>query len=94
MSHPRSRYIDLKISLATFNDTNKHNLMKKLIVVVFALAITVSAWAQILLKGLIKWSMKMDITDPALKAKMEEGQKKMNDPAQQAKMKKMQGANE
>jgi hypothetical protein len=32
----------------------------------------------------------MDITDPAMKAKMEEAQKRSNDPAQQEKMKKMQ----
>jgi len=32
----------------------------------------------------------MEITDPALKAKMAEGQKKMSDPAEQEKMKKMQ----
>ncbi len=41
-------------------------------------------------EGTIKWSMKMEITDPALKAKMAEGQQKMNDPATQAKMKEMQ----
>lgn len=41
-------------------------------------------------EGTIKWSMKMEITDPALKAKMADGQKKMNDPANQARMKEMQ----
>ena len=41
-------------------------------------------------EGTIKWSMKMEITDPAMKAKMEEGMKKMNDPAMQAQMKEMQ----
>jgi len=41
-------------------------------------------------EGTIKWSMKMDITDPATKARMEEAQKKMSDPANQAKMKEMQ----
>jgi hypothetical protein len=41
-------------------------------------------------EGTIKWTMKMEVTDPALKAKMAEGQQKMNDPAQQAKMKQMQ----
>jgi len=57
--------------------------MKKLLTVVLALAIS-SAWAQTF-EGTIKWSMKMEITDPVLKAKMEEGQKKMNDTAQQKK---------
>jgi len=41
-------------------------------------------------EGTIKWSMKMEITDPDMKAKMDASQKKMNDPAQQEKMKKMQ----
>lgn len=43
-------------------------------------------WAQNF-EGTIKWSMKMEITDPELKAKMERSQ---NDPATQAKMKEMQ----
>ncbi len=37
-------------------------------------------------EGIVKWSMKMEITDPKMKAQME----KMNDPANQAKMKEMQ----
>ncbi len=41
-------------------------------------------------EGTIKWTMKMEITDPAMKAKMADAQKKMNDPANQAKMKEMQ----
>ncbi len=41
-------------------------------------------------EGAIKWSVTADITDPKLKAQMEESQKKMNDPATQAQMKKMQ----
>lgn len=40
-------------------------------------------------EGVIKWSMKMTITDPKLKAQMEEAEKKMNDPATQAQMKQM-----
>src|SRR6478736_1677372 len=62
--------------------------MKKLLTAVLTLAVA-SAWAQTF-EGTIKWSMKMEITDPAMKAKMAEGQKKMNDPAEQEKMKKMQ----
>lgn len=41
-------------------------------------------------EGVIHWSMKMDITDPKVKAQMEEAKKKANDPANQAKMKEMQ----
>jgi len=62
--------------------------MKKLLIALFTLS-SVMAWAQGF-EGTIKWSMKMEITDPAMKAKMEAGQQKMNDPANQAKMKEMQ----
>ena len=41
-------------------------------------------------EGTVKWSMKMEITDPEKKAKMESAQQKMNDPANQAKMKEME----
>ena len=41
-------------------------------------------------EGSIKWTMKMDITDPKIKAQMEEANKKLNDPATQAKMKEME----
>jgi len=41
-------------------------------------------------EGVIKWSMTNEITDPKLKAQMEEARKKMNDPATQAQMKEMQ----
>jgi hypothetical protein len=40
-------------------------------------------------EGTLKWSMKSEITDPKLKAQMEEAQKKMADPATQAQMKEM-----
>ncbi len=62
--------------------------MKKLLIVLLTMA-TMQAWSQGF-EGTIKWSMKMEITDPKLKAQMAEGQQKMNDPAQQAKMKQMQ----
>lgn len=62
--------------------------MKKLLIAAFALVST-TTWAQTF-EGTIKWSMKMEVTDPEMKAKMEAGQKKMSDPAQQEKMKKMQ----
>lgn len=38
-------------------------------------------------EGTIKWSMKMDITDPKLKQQMAEAEAKMKDPATQAQMK-------
>jgi hypothetical protein len=38
-------------------------------------------------EGTIKWSMKMDITDPQLKKQMAEAEEKMKDPATQAQMK-------
>ena len=38
-------------------------------------------------EGTIKWSMKMNITDPKMKAQMEEAERKMKDPATQAQMK-------
>jgi hypothetical protein len=41
-------------------------------------------------EGTIKWVLKMEITDPVMKAKMEEGMKKMSDPAAQARIKEMQ----
>jgi len=62
--------------------------MKKLMIIALILA-TAQVWAQNF-EGSIAWSMKMEVTDPALKAKMAEGQQKMNDPATQAKMKELQ----
>lgn len=62
--------------------------MKNLLVAVLLL-IVVQAKSQTF-EGTIKWSMKMEVTDPQMKAKMENAQKKMADPAQQAKMKEMQ----
>jgi Domain of unknown function (DUF4412) len=59
--------------------------MKIRLLIVFVLLSNV-LWAQDF-EGTIKWSMKMDITDPKLKAQMEEAEKKMQDPATQAQMK-------
>jgi hypothetical protein len=68
--------------------------MKKLMIVLLMFA-TANVWAQNF-EGTVTWSMKMDVTDPTLKAKMAEGQadlqQKMNDPATQAKMKEAQAA--
>ncbi|HEY3402193.1 MAG TPA: DUF4412 domain-containing protein [Ohtaekwangia sp.] len=63
--------------------------MKKLLFTVVLLALVLGSQAQSF-EGIIKWSMAMEITDPATKAKMEEAQKKMSDPATQAQMKEMQ----
>ncbi|MFN7791575.1 MAG: DUF4412 domain-containing protein [Cyclobacteriaceae bacterium] len=41
-------------------------------------------------EGTVKWSMKIEITDPKLKAQMEQGMKQMSDPANQSKVKEMQ----
>jgi hypothetical protein len=38
-------------------------------------------------EGTLKWSMKMEITDPKLKAQLEQAKKQMEDPAMQAQMK-------
>lgn len=40
-------------------------------------------------EGTLQWSFKAEITDPALKAEMAEGQREMADPAQLAEMKAM-----
>jgi Domain of unknown function (DUF4412) len=62
--------------------------MKIRLLIVFALLTNVVLAQDF--EGTIKWSMKMDITDPKLKAQMEEAEKKMKDPATQAQMKQMQ----
>lgn len=63
--------------------------MKKTILVLAICLITVSLQAQSF-EGIIRWSFKTEITDPATKAKMDAAQKKMQDPANQQKMKEMQ----
>jgi hypothetical protein len=62
--------------------------MKKIIIGMFV-ALTIGATAQNF-EGTAKFTVKGEITDPALKARMEAAQKQMSDPAQQAKMKEMQ----
>ena len=59
--------------------------MKIRLLIAFVL-LTNLVWAQDF-EGTIKWSMKMDITDPKVKAQMAEAEAKMKDPATQAKMK-------
>ena len=61
--------------------------MKTLLAIFFLLA-SICCFSQNF-EGTIKWSMKSEITDPKMKAQMEEAQKKLNDPATQAQMKEM-----
>jgi hypothetical protein len=61
--------------------------MKKLLTILFLFS-TLLVQAQNF-EGIVRWSMKSEITDPKMKAQMEEGIKQMNDPANQAKMKQM-----
>src|SRR4051812_26939157 len=63
--------------------------MKKLVLALMMIFVVMAGRAQTF-EGVIHWSMKMDITDPKIKAQMEEARKKANDPANQAKVKEMQ----
>src|SRR6478609_1994717 len=62
--------------------------MKRLITCLL-LSIAVATSAQNF-EGIAKFAVKAEITDPAMKAKMEAAQKQMSDPAQQARMKEME----
>jgi hypothetical protein len=55
----------------------------------FFLLFVITTYAQTF-EGTLAWSIKTEITDPKMKAKMEQAQKEMNNPANQAKMKQMQ----
>jgi hypothetical protein len=59
-------------------------------IVIACLLFAGTCFAQSSFEGTIKWAIKMEITDPAAKARMAEAEKKMNDPATQAKMKEME----
>ena len=63
--------------------------MKKLSIMVVLILVVITGRSQSF-EGTIKWTMKMEITDPKMKAQMEEAKKKLNDPATQAQMKEMQ----
>jgi len=58
--------------------------------IIACLFFTCTCLAQSSFEGTIKYSMKMEITDPVAKKRMEEAQTKLNDPATQAKMKEME----
>lgn len=70
------------------NNSKKTVLMKTIVTLLCCLIFSVCFSQNF--EGTIKWSVKSDITDPKMKAQMEEAQKKMNDPATQAQMKQMQ----
>lgn len=63
--------------------------MKKVILILSLVLIMMVGRTQSF-EGMIQWTIKMDITDPQVKAQMEEAKKKANDPANQAKIKEMQ----
>jgi len=61
----------------------------KHILLAAVLLISVKAFSQTF-EGTIKWTIKMEITDPKQKAQLEAAQKKLNDPTTQAQIKEMQ----
>lgn len=62
--------------------------MRKIILLaIFCAATNVMAQS---FEGTIKWSITTDVSDPAMKAQMEQAQKQLNDPATQQKMKELQ----
>lgn len=63
--------------------------MKKLVLALVLILVVMTGRSQSF-EGIMRWSMKMDITDPKIKAQMEEAKKKAADPANQAKIKEMQ----
>lgn len=64
-------------------------MIKKIGLIATLLIVVAHGYAQTF-EGTVKWSMDLEITDPATKAKMAEAQKKMSDPANQARMKEME----
>lgn len=64
------------------------NPMKKLITLIVLLA-AIGAQSQSF-EGTIRWTISMEITDPAMKAKMAEAEQQMNDPETQKAMKEME----
>ncbi|MEJ1239574.1 DUF4412 domain-containing protein [Chryseolinea sp. T2] len=62
--------------------------MKHLLTLAFLFLVTVLTAQDF--EGIMKWKITSEITDPKMKAQMEEAQKKANDPATQAQMKELQ----
>jgi hypothetical protein len=73
---------------ANMIDRLTNSLMKNILIVLLTVA-SIGSQAQGF-EGIMKWRIKMEITDPMLKEKMGEAQQSLNDPAMQAKMKEMQ----
>ncbi|CAN5447320.1 hypothetical protein BH09BAC3_BH09BAC3_32460 [soil metagenome] len=63
--------------------------MKKSMLLALLLLVFFESKSQIF-EGTVKWTMKMDISDPKLKAQMAEAEAKMNDPKMKAEIKAMQ----
>lgn len=63
-------------------------VMKKILV--FLILLTASKTFAQSFEGTLRWSIKIDITDPKKKAEMEEAKRKLSDPANQAKMKELE----
>jgi hypothetical protein len=62
--------------------------MKKLLIL--ALLVSTTCLRAQTFEGIIIWKIAAEITDPALKAQMDEAQQKLKDPATQAQMKQME----
>lgn len=61
-------------------------ILRALAVLVFA-----ASWLQAqTFEGTIRWAMKMEITDPKMKAEMEQAQLQLNDPETQQELKELQ----
>jgi hypothetical protein len=59
--------------------------MKKILFLVLTLSVFTGKAQNF--EGIITWKITSEITDPQMKAQMEQAQKQMNDPATQAQMK-------
>jgi hypothetical protein len=63
--------------------------MKKIVLAMVAIFLVMSGYSQSF-EGTLRWTVKLDITDPKAKAQLEDAKSKANDPANQAKVKEMQ----
>jgi hypothetical protein len=64
------------------------DLMKK-ILSLLAVLVALGAQAQSF-EGIVRWTMSMEITDPQMRAQMEQAQQQLNDPETQAQLKEME----
>lgn len=78
------RLVKLEIFDLSKAVTNGTNTMKKLILF-FLLLVVMDGWAQTF-EGTMRWTMNLEITDPEMKAKMEQAQRQLNDPETQAEI--------